>query len=364
MAQHRVLIAAALLAAWLSCPAASAGEPTDKVIVRSVASMGPAAVARLDREGTIHLLCEAPGSPRYARSTDEGVTFSEPVAVVPESARAAGLEFAAWDLAVGKGGRVHVAMGTNAWRLKLPQEDWGYFHAYLGPGERRFSPARNINRKPSEGFSIAADGVGNVTACWLSDRLYANVSRDNGTTFAPFVELDPTYNPCNCCTTSATYDESGRLAVLYREETDNRRDMYLVLWDQSRGGMSRRRISRTLWKIEACPMSYFAVASRPGGFTAVWPTRGEIVFTHLDEQAVPLAPGEIKTPGRAGMRTGMLALDAPDGTTLVAWKQDGRLGWQLYEPNGQPAGPPSSEPSPGSGVAGVVTRDGRFVLFR
>ena len=83
--------------------------------------------------------------------------------------------------------------------------------------------------------SLAADDKGNVTACWLSDKLYANVSRDNGETFGPNVEIDPRFNPCNCCTTSAAYGEDGRLAVLYREETNNERDMYLVLWDQARG---------------------------------------------------------------------------------------------------------------------------------
>ena len=98
-------------------------------------------------------------------------------------------------MAVGKGGRVHVAMGTNAWKLKLPQEEWGYFYASLDPGASAFSPVRNINRKPSEGFSLAADDKGNVTACWLSDKLYANVSHDNGETFAPIRRNQPAVQP-------------------------------------------------------------------------------------------------------------------------------------------------------------------------
>ena len=113
------------------------------------------------------------------------MTFGPAIAVVGEGSRKEGLEYSAWDMAVGKGGRVHVAMGTNAWKLKLPQEEWGFFYASLDPGAAVFSPVRNINRKPSEGFSLAADDKGNVTACWLSDKLYANVSHDNGETFAP-----------------------------------------------------------------------------------------------------------------------------------------------------------------------------------
>jgi hypothetical protein len=321
-------------------------------------------MARTDSVGTIHLFCDSADGPKYAKSLDGGVTFSAAIPVVSRGSQTAGLEYSAWDMAVGKGGRVHVAMSTNAWKLKLPQEEWGYFYANLDPGSSAFSPMRNINRKPSEGFSLAADDKGNVTACWLSDKLYANVSHDNGETFAHFVELDPRYNPCNCCTTSATYGEDGRLAVLYREETDNERDMYLVLWDQNRGQMTRKRVSRTPWKIDACPMTYYTISRDRGGFVAAWPTRGRIYLARLDGQGDPLPPAEIETPGRSGMRTGMLALSSPDGSTLIAWKKDDRLEWQLYGADGRPSGEPCAAKSPGHGAAGVVSKDGRFILFR
>jgi hypothetical protein len=77
-----------------------------------------------------------------------------------------------------------------------------------------------------------------------------------------------------------------------------------------------------------------------------------------------LPPAEIKTPGRSGMRTGIIALSAPDGGTLVAWKKDEQLGWQLYDADGRPAGAPGAVKSPGTGAAGVVGKDGRFILFR
>jgi hypothetical protein len=274
------------------------------------------------------------------------------------------LEFSAWDLAVGQAGRVHVAMGTNAWKLKLPQEEWGFYYASLDPGAKSFSPVRNINRKPSEGFSLAADAAGNVTACWLSGRLYANVSDDGGKTFGPNVEIDAGFDPCDCCTTSAAYGADGRLAVLYREETDDDRDMYLVLWDQSAGRTSRTRVGVTPWSVNACPMTYYAVTRDRAGYLAVWPTKGDIYFTRLDGTGNPTLAAEINTPGRSGMRTGVLALSAPDGSTLVAWKKDGRLGWQLYDSGGRALGPPGSAGSPSAGAAGVVAKDGNFVLFR
>jgi hypothetical protein len=345
-------------------PPANSDDRVGHVTTVPVPGRGRPVVAKTDAEGMIHLLYDSEDGPQYARSPDGGVTFSTAIPVVGGRPETAGLEYSAWDMAVGKGGRIHVAMSTNAWKLKLPQEEWAYFYAHLDPGSSAFSPVRNINRKPSEGFSLAADDQGNVTACWLSDKLYANVSHDNGETFAPFIELNPLYNPCNCCTTSAASGEDGRLAVLYREETDNERDMYLVLWDQERGRMTRKRVSRTPWKIDACPMTYYTISRERGGYVAAWPTRGQIYFAHFDSQGDPLPPGEIQTPGRSGMRTGMVALSAPDGSTLVAWKKDDELGWQLYGADGRPAGEPGAATSPGHGAAGVVSKEGRFILFR
>jgi hypothetical protein len=255
-------------------------------------------------------------------------------------------------------------MSTNAWKLKLPQAEWGYYFSTLDPGAKNFSSVRNINHKPSEGFSLAADEKGTVTACWLSGKLYANTSHDNGDTFGESVEINPAYDPCNCCTTSAAYGADGRLAVLYREETNNDRDMHVAVWDQVTGHTARTRISTTLWKLDACPMTYFSISRSPNGFVAAWPTKRQIYLARLDPTGNPMPPGEIKTPGIAGRRTGILALSSSNGNSLVAWKKDGRLGWQLYDAYGRALGSPGSEESPGDGAAGVVDQDGQFILFR
>jgi len=355
---------ALLIIIVFSTPALHAADRDSKLTTVPIPERGRPVVAKTDIKGTIHLLYDSAGGPKYVKSTDNGMSFGAAIPVVESRPQPQGLEFSGWDMAVGKGGRIHVALSTNAWKLKRPEEEWGFYYASLEPGAHAFSPVRNLNRKPSEGFSLAADAKGNVTACWLSDKLYANVSHDNGNTFANYVEINPAFNPCNCCTTAATYGEDGKLAVLYREETNNERDMYLVLWDQGRGQVSRTRVSSTLWKVDACPMSYYAISRDQGGFVAVWPTRGEIYFARLDSKGNPGLCAEIKTPGRAGIRTGMLALNGPDGRTLVAWKKDGQMGWQVYDAGGRPSGSPGSSQSPGDGVAGIVDKDGRFVLFR
>src|SRR5262249_39494901 len=159
---------------------------------------------------------DSAAGPQYVKSVDNGKTFSVAIPIVDKGSRKPGLEFRSSDMVVGQDARIHVAMTTNAWKLKLPQTEWGFFHASLEPGAKAFAPVRNLNRKPSEGFSLAADDKGNVTATWLAGKLYANVSRDNGKTFGPTVEIDSAIDPCECCTTSSTYAADGRAVILYR----------------------------------------------------------------------------------------------------------------------------------------------------
>jgi hypothetical protein len=350
----------------LSLSIVSADDKFNKVTTLPVPNHGQPIVARTDAEGTIHLLYNTADGPRYVKSLNKGKTFSAAVPVTAKRSRPSGLEFSGSDMVVGQRGRIHVALISNAWKLKLPESQWGFYYARLEPGAKAFSPLHNINNKPSEGFSLAADDKGNVTACWLSGKLYANVSHDNGKTFGPNVEINRAYDPCNCCTTSAAYGADGRLAVLYREETNNERDMYLVLWDQQRNRSSRTRISTTRWKINACPMTYYTISRFADGFVAVWPTgdRYDIYFARLDQQGKLVPPGEIKTPGKAGHRTGMITLSGQGGSTLVAWAKDERLSWQLYDAKGRPSGPLGSARSSGNGVAGVVDKEGHFIFFR
>ncbi len=330
----------------------------------SVPMGGQAMAARTDAMGTIHLVFDSPDGPHYVSSGDNGQTFSEPIALVDSASKKPGLEFITWDMAVTANGAVHVVLGNNAWKLKLPRDEWGVFYTRRLPAMPSFAPLRNINRKPSEGFSLAVAEEGTVTAVWMADKLFANVSHDEGETFAAAVEVDPVLNPCNCCTTSSVYGADGRLAILYREETNNERDMYLALWDQKKNAVTKTRVSTTPWKVDACPMTYYTVTRDGDGYLAAWPTKGQIYFARLDGNGSAVSPKEIKTPGMNGMRTGIQVMGLAGGWSLVAWKKDSQLGWQLYDDQGQPSGPSGSAMSAGSGVAGVLAQNGSVVLFK
>lgn len=345
----------------------AAGEiaRSGRVAIIHAPNAGEPAGAKLGSDGMIHLLYDSnsDGIPYYVKSSDGGLTFSSPLPVVDKASRKPGLVISGDAMAVGEDDAIYVAMSTNNWKLKLAGVVEGLGFATLAPGARAFAPVRSLNGQPSEGFSLAADGSGNVVATWLANKLYANYSRDGGRTFTPNAEINPSYDPCNCCTTRAVYGPDGSLAVLYREKTDDKRDMYVVILKKD-GQRLRTRISSTLWEVNACPMTYFGISPTQNGYVAAWPTKGEIYFTRLDRNGRVMPPGEIKTPGRTGTRTGLLALEAPDGKALIAWKHKGEFSWQLYSREGRPEGSSSSIPSKGAGVAGVVDKSGKFILFQ
>ena len=110
-------------------------------------------------------------------------------------------------------------------------------------------------------------------------------------------------------------------------------------------------------------MTYFTVTASERGYVAAWPTKGQAYFARLGKDGAVLPPGEIRTSGTTGMRSGVLALSATDGSTLVAWKNKDVLGWQLYDAEGRPQGEPGSETSSGPGAAGVVLPNHHFILF-
>lgn len=335
----------------------------DEVTTIATPNGGQPLGAKVDAQGTIHFVYNSAAGPQYVSSTDGGKTLSKPIAVLGDLKVQKGLEYLAWDMTVSPQGHVHVAMGTNAWKLKLPKEEWGLYYTNLVPGGAAFAPVRNISGRPCEGYSLAADEQGRVTACFLADKLYALVSHDNGQSFASTVEIDASFDPCNCCTTNCTYGADGRLAILYREETNNERDMYLVLWDQRKNEVKRTRVSTTPWSVDTCPMTYYTVVPRGEGYVALWPTKGPIYFANLNREGVPQFPKEVKTSGVSGHRTGLIALPTPSGGTLVAWNQDNQVHWQVYNKASSPSGRPGTLKTAGKGAAAVVTKTGDLVVF-
>src|SRR5262245_65333566 len=104
-----------LIAAVAVSQLANSDDRLGRVTTVGVPAGGRPVVARAGADGTIHLLFDSDRGPQYARSTDNGESFHSIIPVVAGEPGPPGLEYSAWDMAVGKRGSVHVAVGTNAW---------------------------------------------------------------------------------------------------------------------------------------------------------------------------------------------------------------------------------------------------------
>jgi len=357
-----ITLATATLMMVMSMPAlAGSDEANHQVIVRAVPDGGMPLVARITRDGTIHLLYVVNKRPMYATSRDGGKTFGQGLAVVQAFADTR-LTFTGEDMAVTDGGRVYVALSTDGWKFKVPKEEMGFHLAILEPGKRAFTPVRNVNLMPSSGYSLAASDERHVVLTWFSKTLYWSKSDDGGATFTPNAVVDPNYLVCECCTTRVVYGADGELAIMYREKTDNHRDMYLVRMKKD-GSHTRNRCSQASWDINACPMTYWDLEPAGDGFIAAWPTRGKLYFNRLDADGKPGNAREVMTEGQTTMRSQPLALTNAAGMTLIGWRQQGQLMWQVYDNQNKPIGAKGSAQGVSPAAAGVVDKAGRFIIF-
>jgi hypothetical protein len=364
------------------------GEAANKPVLLRVPGNGIQPQVAVDGKGVVHLLYfkGAPGGGDlfYARSKD-GADFPAPLRVnsQPGSAIAVG-NIRGGHLALGKGGRVHVAWnGAHKALPKAPGDGTPMLYARLNDAGTAFEPQRNLIRAAAGldgGGSVAADGAGNVYVFWHAPdpgkkgednrRVWVAVSTDEGKTFAPekAASSEPT-GACGCCGMRAFADGKGKVYALYRGARDSeQRDMYL-LTSADRG---KKFVGEDVhpWKINACPMSSEAFAEGPGGLVvAAWDTKGQVYFSRIDpktgKRSAPVAaPGAgkgRKHPAVAVNARGEMVLAWTEG---MGWERGGSLAWQVYDRDGKP----TAERGRAAGVpvwslvAAFVRPDGRFVI--
>jgi len=338
-----------------SAPGGTPREPVDVTLAR-VPLGGLQPEVAVDGQGTVHLVFLV-GEPSaadvfYARSTDGGRTFSEPVQVnsQPGSAIATGTVRGA-QVAVGRAGRVHVV-----WNGSSGVGDMGMFYTRSQSSGTAFEPQRNVmttTKTLDGGGSIAADVDGRVFVAWHANlldgpdgeedrRVFLARSIDDGATFDTERPVsDPATGVCGCCALRLT-QTSDALQVLYRAATDLvHRDIYsLTSYDQGQSFLSDRLDG---WEIGACPMTSSSMAASASGMWRAWETDGEIhvsVAGPAGTVATVVPSGEGESRGRKHPRLASL----PDGATLLvwtegtAWARGGSIAWQVFDSGGQPVG--------------------------
>jgi len=131
-----------------------------------------------------------------------------------------------------------------------------------------------------DGLHAMTSGPKHEVACaWLDVRsgkmeIYAAVSSDEGASFGEnrLVYHSPDGSVCECCHPSIAFDAQGTLYVMFRNELDGARDMYITeSKDGAKTFSKARKLGTGTWKIAACPMDGGALSiDADGHVTSLW----------------------------------------------------------------------------------------------
>jgi hypothetical protein len=385
------IVLACLALVAVTAAGAAAAPPVVRTV--RVPNGGVQPQVAVDDSGVVHLIY-LKGDPAhadvyYVRSNDNGRTFSTPIRVNSEdgSAIAVGTIRGA-HLAIGKGGRVHVAWNGST-SAKIDVNHTPMLYARMNDAGTAFEPQRNLITERyglDGGGSVAADGEGNVYVAWhaplklgtgeASRRVWIAKSADDGRTFrAENQAFGEETGACGCCGMRLFADprgHGGSVFALYRSAFEQvHRDIYLLRSDDH--GTSFAGTDIAPMNIGICVMSSAAMAATPKGeVLAAWETQSQVYWSRIDASGpkigVPIAaPGE----GRGGRKHPALAADS-GGNVLLAWAEGtgwnkgGSIAWQVFYGGGKPV-PGASGQAPGLAVwslpAAFAERDGGFVIL-
>jgi hypothetical protein len=379
--------------AWTVAARRPQAIPTEVTVMRTP-DRGIQPQVAVDRQGVLHLIYlkgdPGAGDIYYVRKAPGAREFSKPIRVnsAPGSAIAVG-SVRGPHLAVGKGGRVHVAwMGAQP---SGPHKVTPMLYTRLNDAGTDFEPQRNVMQFAAGldgGASVAADNFGNVYVVWHANpenngegrrRVWMAHSSDDGKLFAREVAIDPEMGQgtgqelmgaCGCCGMRASTDPKGTLYVLYRAATEQiHRDMVLLVSDDRGRHFVADRVAK--WELNACPMSTDFIGQAGSSVFIAWETAGQVFYADVaagtgrvsDAVAAPGAGSERKHPAVAVNSRGDTLLAWTDGT---AWQRGGSVAWQVFDRAGHPTEVKGTAPGvPVLGLVAVYARpdDGGFTII-
>ena len=355
-----LMFAAIIVTLAAGTPAASAAD-ADVVTVR-VPEGGIQPQARVDERGRIHLIFVT-GDPKrgdvhYSRSDDGAKTFSKPIRInsQPNSVIAIGT-IRGPHLAVGKGGRVHVAwMGSDKAEPKGANNSVPMLYARMNDAGDAFESQRNlISRRAGldGGGSVAADAEGNVYVAWHAPdnprqheeekrHIWVVRSGDEGRTFDEETAANPTpTGVCGCCGMRVFADHNGNVLALYRSATAMvNRDIFLLASKDKGKSFTAENVGP--WRVGKCVMSTASLVEGPrGALLAAWEQEEQVYTSRLDPTTLkPSEPQPLSGTGK-NPKHPVAAFDA-NGRSVVAWTEGtgwnkgGDVAWQVFDPLGRP----------------------------
>jgi hypothetical protein len=290
----------------------------------------------------------------FARSLDNGSTFSRPVkiAVLPK-------------LLLGRHRGPRVAISKGVILVSAIAAGSDLFCWRSTDGGRSWSKPSVLNDHATsarEGLqAMAADDQGHVAAAWLDDRipggkrLWGTFSQDAGATWSKNVLLyeSPSGAICPCCHPSLLSLGNGEFAAMWRNVIEGSRDFYVLRIRNGKPVSPAIKQGQGSWRLDACPMDGGGLTAFRGEIFSAWRREHNIYLAEPGRPERDLGPGQdpaiaangkgvsvIWSSGKAieallpghpapqklseeGAFPALISL--PDGAMLAAWEENGSI---------------------------------------
>lgn len=254
----------------------------------------------------VFLTFGGPNEIYFARSSDEGRSFTTPVRIA---------NVAKMDLGRHRGPRIALAGKALVVTAVIKDETAGLPGDLVAwrstdDGLHWSGPVRvnDVRMAANEGLhDLASDGKNLLFATWLDHRalqakqhgigpqLYGAVSNDGGRTWSKniLVYQSPSGRICECCHPNAFVTATGRLYAMFRNNVSGSRDEYLIeSKDSGRSFGSARKLGSGTWPLNACPMDGGGLAVKGNELVSVWRRDKSIYTTSGPDTEHEIGPGK------------------------------------------------------------------------
>jgi hypothetical protein len=278
-------------------------------------------------DGTVHVVYGAGDTVYYSRSTDGGATFSAPEKAFDCPNLYLGMRRGP-RIATAKNSVVVTAIGGEAGKGKdgdlmaWSRNDMGQ---WSGPFR-----VNDVDESAREGLHAMASSPSGVLWCsWLDLRtkgmkVYASRSTDGGKTWSPNVPVyqSPDGSVCECCHPSIVVGVDERPHVLFRNQLDGNRDMYVISGNAQGDFTGAKLHGDANWALNRCPMDGGMLAVDSAGRVATAWRREEEVFVTTGGSEQKLGPGKQPWMTFLGEKPLVLWVEKNDGK-LLSWRGAG-----------------------------------------
>lgn len=266
----------------------------------------------------VHIVFGVGDGVRYARSSNSGETFGKPMQTFRVSNLSLGMRRGP-RIATTKDAIVVTAIGG---RIGKGRDGDVLSWRSTDDGMTWQEPVRVNDAADSAREGLHAMGAGengSVWCVWLDLRdkkteIYAARSMDSGASWEPNIRVyhSPDGNVCECCHPSVIVANNG-LHVMFRNSLAGNRDMYVTSSvDEGKSFTPAKKLGHGTWHLDACPMDGGMLAVNGSGqINTVWRREGNI-YTAMNTNSPEVLLGRGRQPWIAS---------AKDGTCIV-WSDD------------------------------------------